>query len=205
MINGSSVWLAQKEGRAKDGRDSTSPALIRMLISEGGREAWEMLNVKPVSISYEWDPCDSMKVKELLITENEGEYLKDPSEDERSMAIGMTGWKGRIHIEFCKTIGWKEIQGQRTERVIASLIDRAIHDGYKIYPNQVIAAETLGLDEFVNLASEIEITDKDREIFANRIDKVVKEVGTQVASQEKIIKTFCEIMVQPLLAKYKVI
>jgi hypothetical protein len=204
VINGNSVWLAQKEGRAKDGRDSTSPALIRMLISEGGREAWEMLNVKPVSISYEWDPCDSMKVKELLITENEGEYLKDPSEDERSMAIGMTGWKGRIHLEFCKTISWKELQGQRTERVIADLIDRAIYDGYKIFPNQIIAADRLGLDEFVHLASEIEITDKDREIFTNRIDKVVKEVGTQIASQEKIIKTFCEIMVQPLLAKYNV-
>jgi hypothetical protein len=120
------------------------------------------------------------------------------------MAIGMTGWKGRIHLEFCKTISWKELQGQRTERVIADLIDRAIYDGYKIFPNQIIAADRLGLDEFVHLASEIEITDKDREIFTNRIDKVVKEVGTQIASQEKIIKTFCEIMVQPLLAKYNV-
>ena len=64
--NGSSVWLAQKEGRAKDGRDSTSPALIRMLISEGGKEAWEKLNVKPVSISYEWDPCDEDKAKEIF-------------------------------------------------------------------------------------------------------------------------------------------
>jgi hypothetical protein len=107
--NGSSVWLAQKEGRAKDGRDSTSPALIRMLISEGGKDAWEMLNVKPVSISYEWDPCDYMKVRELLKKEHEGEYLKEPGEDERSMASGMTGWKGRIHLEFCTTIPWKEV------------------------------------------------------------------------------------------------
>jgi len=202
--NGNSVWLAQKEGRAKDGRDITSPALIRMLISEGGKEAWEMLNVKPVSISYEWDPCDSMKVRELLIKENEGEYLKEKGEDERSMESGMTGWKGRIHLEFCNTIPWKEVEGERTERAIAELVDRAIYQGYKIFPNQVIAADRLGLEELVGCASDIHVTDEDREIFSNRIDKIVEEVGTKIASKEKIEKTFCEIMVQPLLAKYKV-
>jgi hypothetical protein len=202
--NGSSVWLAQKEGRAKDGRDSTSPALIRMLISEGGKEAWEMLNVKPVSISYEWDPCDYMKVRELLKKEHEGEYLKEPGEDERSMASGMTGWKGRIHLEFCATIPWKEVEGERTERTIAELVDRAIYQGYKIFPNQVIAANRLGLDELAGCTSDIQVTDEDRAFFSNRIDKVVEEVGTNIASKEKIENTFCEIMVQPLLAKYKV-
>ena len=202
--NGSSVWLAQKEGRAKDGRDSTSPALIRMLISEGGKEAWEMLNVKPVSISYEWDPCDYMKVRELLIKENEGEYLKEPGEDERSMASGMTGWKGRIHLEFCNTIPWKEVEGERTERTIAELVDRAIYQGYKIFPNQVIAADRLGLEELVGCASDIQVTDEDRDFFSNRINKVIEEVGINIASKEKIENTFCEIMVQPLLAKYKV-
>jgi hypothetical protein len=202
--NGSSVWLAQKEGRAKDGRDSTSPALIRMLISEGGKEAWEKLNVKPVSISYEWDPCDYMKVRELLIKENKGEYLKEPGEDEMSMARGMTGWKGRIHLEFCNTIPWKEVEGKRTERVISELVDRAIYKGYKIFPNQVIAADRLGLEELVGYASEIKVTDEDRTFFSNRIDKIVEEVGTNIGSKEKIQKTFCEIMVQPLLAKYKV-
>ena len=202
--NGNSVWLAQKEGRAKDGRDSTSPALIRMLISEGGKEAWEMLNVKPVSISYEWDPCDYMKVRELLIKENEGEYLKEPGEDERSMARGLTGWKGRIHLEFCNTIPWKEVEGERTERAIAELIDRAIYQGYKIFPNQVIAADRLGLVELVGYASNIQVTDEDRDFFLNRIDKVVEEVGVNIASKEKIQKTFCEIMVQPLLAQYMV-
>ncbi|MDA0731853.1 MAG: hypothetical protein O2852_01170 [Bacteroidetes bacterium] len=202
--NGSSVWLAQKEGRAKDGRDSTSPALIRMLISEGGKDAWEMLNVKPVSISYEWDPCDYMKVRELLKKEHEGEYLKEPGEDERSMASGMTGWKGRIHLEFCTTIPWKEVEGERTERTIAELVDRAIYQGYKIFPNQVIAADRLGLDELAGFTSDIQVTDEDRAFFSNRIDKVVEEVGTNIASKEKIENTFCEIMVQPLLAKYKV-
>ncbi len=202
--NGSSVWLAQKEGRAKDGRDSTSPALIRMLISEGGKEAWEKLNVKPVSISYEWDPCDYMKVRELLIKENEGEYLKEPGEDEMSMASGMTGWKGRIHLEFCNTIPWKEVEGERTERAIAELVDKAIYTGYKIFPNQVIAADRLGLEDLVEFSSEIKATDEDKTLFSNRIDKIVEEVGTNIASKEKIQKTFCQIMVQPLLSKYKV-
>tara|TARA_B110000459_G_scaffold183170_1_gene211887 strand:+ start:1129 stop:2268 length:1140 start_codon:yes stop_codon:yes gene_type:complete len=201
---GNSVWLAQKEGRAKDGKDSTSPALIRMLISEGGKQGWERLNVKPVSISYEWDPCDAMKVRELLMIQNQGEYQKKPGEDERSMANGMTGWKGRIHLEFCKTIPWEEIEGERTERVIAERVDKAIFNGYKIFPNQVLAAEWLGLKNLTSFAADIEVSDQDREVFSTRLKKVIEEVGNEVGDEEAISKIFCEVMVQPLLAKFKV-
>ena len=68
----------------------------------------------------------------------------------------------------------------------------------------MIAAERLGLDELAGCTSDIQVTDEDRAFFSNRIDKVVEEVGTSIASKEKIENTFCEIMVQPLLAKYKV-
>ena len=81
ISNETSVWLAQREGRAKM-EDLTSPALIRMLISNNGRKGWESLNVCPVSISYEWDPCDALKVRELLITNRDGAYKKSPGEDE---------------------------------------------------------------------------------------------------------------------------
>jgi len=96
------------------------------------------------------------------------------------------------------------VEGERTERAIAELVDKAIYTGYKIFPNQVIAADRLGLEDLVEFSSEIKVTDEDKTLFSNRIDKIVEEVGTNIASKEKIQKTFCEIMVQPLLAKYKV-
>lgn len=201
VSNGESVWLAQKEGRAKDGRDQTSPALIRMLISEGGENAWKELNVKPVSISYEWDPCDAMKVRELILREKNGKYEKEPGEDEVSMALGMTGWKGRVHLGFCNTIPWKEVVGERTERIIADLVDKAIFEGYKIWPNQVLAAEYLGDNELISFSEDVEITENDRIEFKERLAEVVKHVGMDVGTQIEIEQTWCNMMVQPLKAK----
>ncbi|PCJ81423.1 MAG: hypothetical protein COA49_04825 [Bacteroidetes bacterium] len=198
---GNSVWLAQKEGRAKDGIDLTSPALIRMLISEGGKNAWESLNVMPVSISYEWDPCDAMKVKELIKVREKGKYVKADGEDEMSMALGLTGWKGRIHLEFCNIIPWKEIEGERTERVIASLVDDAIYGGYKIWPNQVLAAKHLGITDLIVCSDEVEVTSDDEVLFQKRLDEVVNQVGRDVGTREEVMRTWCEIMMQPLKAK----
>ena len=70
------VWLAHREGRAKDGVDATAPALIRTLSDNGQPATWDALHVSPVSLSYEWDPCDSMKVRELLTRERDGDYTK---------------------------------------------------------------------------------------------------------------------------------
>ena len=203
VSEGKSVWLAQKEGRAKDGRDQTSPALIRMLISEGGENAWNGLNVKPVSISYEWDPCDAMKVRELLFIEKNGKYDKEPGEDEMSMALGMTGWKGRVHLEFCNTIPWKEVEGERTERIIAELVDNAIFDGYKIWPNQVLAAEYLGDTELISYSGDVEITENDKVEFTERLAGIVKFLGSNVGTQLEIERTWCNIMIQPLKAKMR--
>ena len=115
---GISVWLAQREGRAKDGADSTSPALIRMLISEGGEIAWRKLNLCPISISYEWDPCDALKVRELLVTERDGSYTKAKGEDEMSMALGLTEMKGRVHMHFNNAVEWEEKKGQRRKEMV---------------------------------------------------------------------------------------
>ncbi|HHZ81191.1 MAG TPA: hypothetical protein EYN64_00475 [Flavobacteriales bacterium] len=201
VSEGSSVWLAQKEGRAKDGIDQTSPALIRMLISEGGQDSWDSLNVMPVCISYEWDPCDAMKVKELIKLNKDGEYEKKAGEDEMSMAVGLTGWKGRIHLEFCNIIPWKEIEGDRTERVIATLVDEAIYQGYKIWPNQILAAKYLGITNLTACSGEVDVTDEDEELFHKRLKEVVQKVGENVGTEEEIKRTWCEITMQPLRAK----
>ena len=196
---GVSVWLAQREGRAKDGADSTSPALIRMLISEGGEIAWRKLNLCPISISYEWDPCDALKVRELLVTERDGSYTKAKGEDEMSMALGLTEMKGRVHMHFNNAVEWEEKKGQRTERVLAEKIDELIYKGYKIFPNQILAAEYLGLnleiDESVSPADKIEFTD--------RLSKIVDFIGDEFTKDE-IEKKWCQITVQPLLSQLSV-
>lgn len=194
ISNGDSVWLAQRDGRAKDGKDATSPALMRMLVSEGGKESWEKLNVKPVCISYEWDPCDAMKVKELLLTEKNGSYEKADGEDEMSMFLGLTGDKGRVHLHFSEAVKWQEVEGERQEKVLADLVDKAIFKGYKIFPNQILAANYLGYD------AGFDFDDADIRLFEKRIDSVVEYVGSEF-SKEEITKKWCEITAEPLLAK----
>tara|TARA_B100000427_G_scaffold179145_1_gene149028 strand:- start:73 stop:1197 length:1125 start_codon:yes stop_codon:yes gene_type:complete len=194
--NEGSVWLAQREGRAKDGKDATSPALIRMLISEGGKESWDRLRVCPISISYEWDPCDSMKVRELLITERDDEYTKGEGEDEISMALGLTEFKGKVHLHFCETIEWEEEEGKRTERVLAAKVDKAIFNGYKIFPNQILSARTLGIE----IPSLVDISSTDEIEFEKRIENVISFVGDDF-TRDQVVKKWCEITAQPLLAK----
>jgi hypothetical protein len=193
---GNSVWLAQKEGRAKDGKDRTSPALIRMLTAEGGGEVWDALNACPVSLSYEWDPCDAFKVRELLIVDKEGSYEKSEGEDESNMALGMTGAKGRVHLHFCQQVKWGEKDGERTERYIAAIVDKAIFSGYKIFPNQVLSAEYLSLD----IECDVKVESGDKKAFNDRLDQVVSFVG-EGFSRKEIEAKWCEITVQPLLAK----
>ena len=202
ISSGQSVWLAQKEGRAKNGKDSTSPALIRMLISEGGEATWDGLNVRPISLSYEWDPCDSFKVRELLMIEKNGSYEKAPGEDEMSMAIGITGHKGRVHLHFCNTIPWAVEEGVRTERVLAALVDKSIFSGYKIFPNQILSAKYLEIS--LPKDSKFTVNSNDEKLFASRLNDVVSFIGTELCSKEDIERKWCEITVQPLLAKHHI-
>lgn len=99
------VWIAQREGRAKDGLDKTNAAIISMLalskaktddLSDYIRES----HIVPVSISYEYDPCGEDKARELYKTSTEGSYIKDEHEDVKSIAKGITGFKGRVHLSF---------------------------------------------------------------------------------------------------------
>ena len=194
--NEGSVWLAQREGRAKDGKDATSPALIRMLISEGGKDSWDSLRICPISISYEWDPCDSMKVRELLITERDEEYTKGEGEDEISMVLGLTEFKGRVHLHFCEPVEWEEEEGVRTERVLAAKVDNAIFNGYKIFPNQILSARKLGIE----IPSIIDISLTDESEFEKRLENIISFVGDDF-TRDQIVKKWCEITAQPLLAK----
>ena len=130
-----SIWIAQREGRSKDGYDRTNPAVIGMFsLSKPKLRAYSEyineLNIVPVAISYELDPLDLAKARELYALEITGDYVKRKNEDLNSIARGMTGWKGRVHLEFGEVL-----QGQfETDDEVAEQIDTQIHQIYQSFP-----------------------------------------------------------------------
>lgn len=130
------VWLAQKEGRAKNGLDKTDTAVLKMLHMSGKKQGWSFqqslnrLNIIPVSISYEFDPCDRAKAQELAAIEQAGEYTKATDEDLRSIIKGLQGQKGRIKIHFSPPVKLDSDLAEDWSRVI----DRRIYKGYELYP-----------------------------------------------------------------------
>ncbi|WP_082238166.1 1-acyl-sn-glycerol-3-phosphate acyltransferase [Thiopseudomonas alkaliphila] len=129
-----SVWIAQAEGRAKDGNDRTDSAILKMLhISrkdEAFSEVVQSLSLIPIAISYEYDPCDLAKARELYILATTGEYTKQPGEDDQSIALGITGYKGRVHIHFSDPI----TQPFTDTKALAKYIDQEIISHYRLFP-----------------------------------------------------------------------
>ena len=203
----SSLWLAHREGRAKDGNDRTSSALIRMLDNRKNGEDWNAMRVHPVTLSYEWDPCDGMKVRELLLRElNNGDYEKQPGEDERSMKQGLFGSKGSVHIAFSEPLVWEDPpEGVRPAVNMAQLMDRRIHSGMKEWPSQHWAARQLiEAEEEVRLNWPAgwlpdEVTDDVSQRCSARLEIIVEMIGNLPFSKEDVILKWCEITAAPLL------
>ncbi|ALM52789.1 1-acyl-sn-glycerol-3-phosphate acyltransferase [Halomonas huangheensis] len=169
-----SIWMAQREGRAKDGIDCTDPAIIKMMtmahradnrqapLGEGIKE----LRLVPVSISYEYDPCDVQKARELKAVNEEGEYRKSEFEDISSIVAGITGHKGRVHLRFGTPLG-NEFE---TPEQVAEEIDRQVLGGYHLFPSHYLALEALGTHP--ELLDMSEVTDADRTRFTQRLAEV---------------------------------
>ena len=144
IAEGQSIWIAQAEGRAKDGLDETDSAIIKMFCrsrkAEAVADVIRSLSMVPVSISYEWDPCDGMKARELEQRAHAGSYSKEPGEDDRSIAMGLTGYKGRVHVAFGKPL----TEAFDDARQVAAAVDRQILGHYRLYPSNFLAFEHSG-------------------------------------------------------------
>lgn len=159
---GNSVWVSQREGRAKDGDDRTNPSVIKMLYIAPKREKMSFqdflysVNIVPVSISYEFDPCDLLKARELHRTDQSGEYRKRKDEDLLSMYAGLKGSKGRVHLSFGSAV-----RGDfQSPEEVATEIDRTIHREYKLWPSNYIAYDTLhGKDDHSSSYSRKDVED----------------------------------------------
>ena len=143
---GQSIWIAQREGRAKDGIDSTDTAVLKMLSLSGRAnkmafgESLRTLNPVPVSISYEFDPCDVLKARELSALKQGEQYHKSDNEDVKSIITGLMGEKGRIQVSFGEEIDEGLFE---TAETLATEIDRQIVQGYACFPINYAAHKLL--------------------------------------------------------------
>ena len=174
-----SVWLAQREGRAKDSNDVTQPSIIKMLnmsskatFSEGINE----LNITPVAINYEFDACDFLKAKEFQQKRDNPQFKKSPMDDLMSMQTGLIAPKGRISYNVCDPIvvpeSWNEMPKNDQVQALTAEIDKRIHANYILYPNNYVAADILyNTHKFAD-----KYTQKDKEKFEAYVEKQLNKI-----------------------------
>lgn len=146
-----SIWIAQRNGRTKDGIDRTDPGIISMFLMGSGLpaiETLEHLSLQPVAISYEWEPCDFLKVTELAKKEA-GPYVKAENEDFESIMTGLMQPKGSVHLHVCPEITGDDVRNldhavaAAFRSRVAELVDSRICPSYKLYPNNYVAHDLL--------------------------------------------------------------
>lgn len=146
------VWIAQREGRAKDSDDRTQEAILKMMAMGGEgtvRDRIAALHIVPLSISYEFDPCDFLKAREFQLKRDVEGWKKSAQDDIVSMQTGIMGYKGRIHYHCAPCMdGWLMTLGEDMPKgdfyhAVAEHIDRDIFSGYRLYPNNYIALDML--------------------------------------------------------------
>lgn len=178
ILNNHNVWIAQREGRAKDGIDKTDPALLKML-AIGQRalplgESLAQLHIVPVAISYEYDACDVLKAEELYQIEKTGSFTKTDKSDIQSIVTGMIGFKGKVHVAFGKEL---RISTDNPDEIAAS-IDEQILQNYQLHDINFLALERLRRDGMVSLRElhkDLElhqVSDASRKMFEKRLKLV---------------------------------
>ena len=170
-----SIWIAQRQGRAKDGIDRTEAGIIKMICMSQGKQPLgdiiKALNIVPVSISYEYDPCALMKARELRALDTDGHYEKQSMEDMQSIAAGITGHKGRVCLHFGTPLSVRP-DGYPFETVeeVTAEVDRQVLQGYTLFPPHMLALKLLGGHN--DLVDETHITEQDRQRFSEALAEV---------------------------------
>lgn len=200
-----SVWIAQRDGRTKDGLDITKQGLVKMLSMDDNLKPMEMLkriNLTPFTVSYEFEPCDQLKARELALSED-GPYHKQSGEDFNSVMQGIFGFKGRISTvigtpivdeidKIDKTLNQNDMIYE-----VCKMVDKQIYENYYLYPNSFIAFDLIdGENKFADKYSV-----EEKEKFIQYINKqaVVKDVP-----QEKMMHYLLRIYANPVTTKLNI-
>lgn len=197
-----SVWIAQREGRTKDGLDRTHPGVLKMIGMASDEpnlmDYFKKLKIVPVSISYEYDPTDKLKMPQLLAKLSDETYIKEKNEDFINLMSGVVGQKKRIHIHIGQVLN-QEIDAIKAEQtnsnqqvqMLAKAIDQQIVKNYKLWPTNYIAYDLL--HHTTTFAHQY--TEKEKQLFLRRCElKVDKE-------NEALVNGFLAMYANPVLHK----
>lgn len=199
-----SVWIAQREGRTKDGNDATHSGVLKMLAmaSEENNliDYFKMLKIVPVSISYEYDPTDALKMPQLMAEANAEKYIKDKNEDFITLLSGIIGQKKRIHIHVGDVLDTEldtianEFDNQNKQiQAVVQTIDDSILQSYKLWPTNYIAYDLLNKsDKFKEF-----YTENEKSLFERRLEMRIDESNSQM------VESFLLMYANPVVNKMK--
>ena len=200
----SSIWLAQRQGRTKNGYDITEQGLLKMLDMSGQADFktnFEELNIIPMSISYEYEPCDILKARENVISKTQ-KYVKAEGEDFNSILTGIMQPKGDIHLNIGTPLTLEEIENaslcDKNDRyqLIRHAVDVRVIDGYKLFKNNYVAYDILNESGKYSHMYE----NADQEMFVGYMEKQLDTVGPEV-NREELKAAFLEIYANPVVTK----
>ena len=200
----SSIWLAQRQGRTKNGYDITEQGLLKMLDMSGTADFqtnFEELNIIPMSISYEYEPCDILKARELVIS-RKTKYVKADGEDLNSIMVGIMSQKGNIHLNIGRPLTSEEIaeaaQCDKNDRYqqIRHAVDLRVIEGYKLWKNNYVAYDIL--NHSFKYSDMYNISDVEAFVvyMERQLDTVEKEIN-----REDLRRIFLEIYANPVVTK----
>ena len=200
----SSIWLAQRQGRTKNGYDITEQGLLKMLDMSGTADFqtnFEELNIIPMSISYEYEPCDILKARELVIS-RKTKYVKADGEDLNSIMVGIMSQKGNIHLNIGRPLTSEEIaeaaQCDKNDRYqqIRHAVDLRVIEGYKLWKNNYVAYDILNhsfkYSDMYNIS--------DVEAFVVYMERQLNTVEKEI-NREDLRRIFLEIYANPVVTK----
>ena len=200
----SSIWLAQRQGRTKNGYDVTEQGLLKMLDMSGTgdfQSNFEALNIIPMSISYEYEPCDILKARETVISRKQ-KYVKAEGEDFNSIMVGIMQQKGNVHLNIGKPLTSEEIaaaaQCDKNDRyqLIRHAVDIRVIEGYRLWKNNYIAYDIL--NHSYRYSDKYEASDV--EAFVAYMEKQLDTVEPTL-NREDLRKHFLEIYANPVVSK----
>ena len=193
------IWIAQREGRAKDSNDRTQEALLKMLTIGGEGSLADKLkemHIVPLAISYEYDPCDYLKAMEFQLKRDNPEYKKSAQDDILSMQTGIMGYKGRIHYHCAECIDSflesldSELSKNDFYAVVAQHIDQQIHANYRLFANNYIALDLLENNNQYSNYYTHEEKQTFEDYIAGQLNKIQIENKDEAYLRERILTMY---------------
>lgn len=204
------IWIAQREGRAKDSNDRTQEALLKMMAMGGEgsvADRLRQLHLVPLAISLEYDPCDWLKAREFQLKRDIEGWKKTRQDDVESMRTGIMGYKGQIHYHcapcidsFLDTLSADMPKGE-VFAAVAQHIDKCIHANYRLYPNNFIALDKLnGNDEHAD-----RYTADDKARFEQYISGQLAKIDIPGKDEQFLMTRMLEMYANPAINHLKAI